>query len=426
MLHSNIATGQEHRNVFEDARRRFPRAANGTYLDVAANGLLSVDSVTAIERHLDTLRDGRLDKRECFERVESCRGKIARLIKAEPDEVAFTKNVSDGLNIIAAAMDWRAGDNIVLCMSLEHLNNVFPWLNLERRRGIEVRAVADRSGAIDIDAMIGAIDERTRLVTLSPVTFAPGLAVDVTPLGKVCRGRGIFLLADGAQWVGASGIDVGRMQVDGLAASTQKGLLGLYGLGFLYCRREWAEKLNPVALARFSVDLGSGTHEASMGNHYGAHAHGRDYVHMPGARRFDIGNYNYPAIFALEPSLDLLLEIGTGEIENHTRNLAVQLTDGVRRLGLPVCADGAIAGASRPSHIVTVGRFSRTMRDNEADPELAGLYRFLRSRNVGLTIRRGMLRFSMHLYNNSDDIERVLGLIKSYGNGAIQSQRTSW
>ena len=181
-----------------------------------------------------------------------------------PNEIAFTKNVSEGLNMAACALPWRAGDNVVLCPQLEHPSNVYPWLHLKNRAGIEVRTVHSHNGHMPVDAMIAAINDRTRVVTCSYVTFAPGLRTDIERLAEVCAKRDVMLLVDGAQGIGILDIDMTRVPIAAMSVSTQKGLMALYGMGFLYVRKEWAERLDPPFLSRFSVDLGS-AHEATGG-----------------------------------------------------------------------------------------------------------------------------------------------------------------
>lgn len=397
----NSANGSAGRVDFRAVRDRFPGTRERTYLNVAGRGLLSTDSRAALDAHLAELGAGTVDKDKYFAMIERVRGKFARLVNADGDEIAFTRNVSDGLNIVAASLPWESGDNVVLCRDLEHPNNIYPWLNLKQRFGIEVRIVPDRDGAIDAEAMIAATDGRTRLVTASTVTFAPGFRTDIETLGRACRDKGVFLLVDGAQSVGVVDTDVEKLMVDGLAVATQKALLGLYGMGFLYCRRAWAERMKPTALARFGVDLGGDAHEATTGDMH--------YDLMPGARRFDVGNYNYPAACAVEPSLDLLLELGPPATDEYVRGLTHRLADGLHRLGLPV--SGGLPGPHL-AHTVTVGRYSADANDNADDPEIDALYRHLTANGVVLTVRRGMLRFSLHLYNDEADVDRVLDLAR--------------
>jgi selenocysteine lyase/cysteine desulfurase len=391
---------------FASVRKEFPGTQDKTYVNAAARGLLPRRSREALDIYLDQLVDGRVDKAANFEAIERVREKFARLINAGADEIAYTKNVSEGLNMIAASLPWQAGDNVVLCRDVEHPNNIYPWYNLEKRFGVEVRSVPDRDGAIDVQAMIDHIDDRTRLVTAATVTFAPGFRTDVVALGRVCRENGIFFLVDGVQSVGVVATDVGKMMIDGLAVSTQKGLCGLYGMGFLYCRRDWADRITPAALARFSVDLGADVHEATTGD--------GQYDLMPGARRFDLGNYNYPAAVTAEPSLDLLLEVGPEAIEDHVCGLSHRLAAGLHQLGLQV--SGGPPGPHL-AHIVTAGKFTRETHESSGDPEADALYSHLTENDVILTVRRGMLRFSPHLYNNEADIDRILDLVREHRDG---------
>lgn len=392
---------------FATIRAKFPGTRDKVYMNTAARSLLSSDSRAALDAYLDELTDGRVDKAANFAAIERVRGKFARLINAHSDEIAITKNVSEGLALIATSLPWKAGDNVVLCSGLEHPNNIYPWLNLQNRFGIEVRDIPDRDGVIDIEAMIAAVDSNTRLVTVSTVTFAPGLRADIESLGRACRANDVFLLVDAVQSVGILDSDVEKLKVDGLAVSTQKGLLGLYGMGFLYCRREWAERIVPAALARFGVNLGGDVHEATTG--------GERYDLMPGARRFDLGNYNYPAAYAVEPALDLLLSVGPPVVESYVCGLSHRLAGGLHQLGIPV--SGGPPGPHL-AHTVTAGHYAPNTHDGAGDAETAALYDHLEENDVILTVRRGMLRFSLHVYNNEADIDRVLDLTREWQGGA--------
>lgn len=387
-------------DAIDAARVSYPALERWTYLDVAGRCPISRATRAALDAHLDERMMNGADKQRFFDLIERTRSRFAQLINAEPDEIAFAKNISEGLNMIATAFRWKRGDSVILCPELEHPNNIYPWLNM-RRYGLEVRSVKPRDGHIPVDEIAGKIDNATRVVTVSTVTFAPGFRTDVDTLGRICRERGVLLLVDAAQSAGVLHTDVRRSNIDALAVSTQKGLLALYGLGFLYCRREWAEKLEPAYLARFGVDLGE-AHEATMG--------GFDYKLAPAARRFDVGNYNFAGAAAADASMQELLALGTERIERHAVGLAHELARGMLDLGLPVCG-----GAPGPhlAHIVTVGKMSAD-HYGTGDERLSGLYDHLTANRVKLSIRRGMLRFAFHLYNNRDDVVRVLELTKRY------------
>lgn len=382
------------------ARAHFPALERWTYMDVAGRGVLSREARAALDAHLDERMMNGGDKVKFFDLVEATRARFAQLIHAHPEEIALTKNISEGLNMVATAFDWKRGDNVILCPELEHPNNVYPWLNMQRY-GLEVRTVAPREGHIPVEDIIACMDSGTRVVTVSTVTFAPGFRTDVDTLGRACRERGVLLLVDAAQSAGIIDTDVARSHIDALAVSTQKGLLALYGMGFFYCRREWAERLKPAYLARFGVDLGD-AHEATLGD--------LSFKYAPAARRFDLGNYNYAACAAVDASMRQLLEWGTANIERHVSGLTRALARGFLELGLSVSG-----GAPGPhlANIVTVGELS-------ADHYATGserynrLYEHLTANRVKLSIRRGTLRFSLHVYNNMEDVERVLDLTRQF------------
>ncbi len=395
-------TGRPGASVSE-ARKLFPGAEQGTYMNVAVRGLLSTQVREAVDRYLDLHMSGQADKQEMLGIVERARERFATLIGADPDEVGITKNASEGLNIVASSLRWKEGDNIVICPELEHPNNVYPWLNLKRREGVEVRTVPPRDGHIPVEEMIAAIDERTRVVTFSTVTFSPGFITHVPSIARACRERGALSVVDAAQSVGVLQSDVRQLGVDALAAATQKGLLAFYGMGFFYCRRTFAESLTPAYLARFGVALGKDAHETAMDH--------ETLELAPGARRFDLGNYNYLGATAVDASLRLLLDLGVDKIEEHVRGLAARFVGGMLDLDVPVC--GGPAGPHL-GHIIAVGKSGGGRHYTADDPQMNSLYEHLTGNGVRLAIRRGVLRFSLHVYNDEDDVDRVLALTREW------------
>lgn len=136
---------------------------------------------------------------------------------------------------------------------------------------------------------------------------------------------------------------------------------------------------------------------------------GFEYRLQPSARRFDLGNYNFLAAAAVHASMGYLLGWGSAAIETYVVGLAHSLARGILDLGLPVCG-----GAPGPhlAHIVSVGELGAGGHDSTEDPRFAALYKSLTENRVRLSIRRGILRFSLHIHNTRQDIERVLDLVK--------------
>lgn len=384
-----------------DIRALFPGATTQTYLNIAAKGLVSTTVRNAVERYLDETVHGTMDKDERRAQVDETRSMLAGLIGAQPDEVAITKNVSEGLNLFAASLRWTEGDNVVVCPELEHPNNIYLWYNLERRYGVQVRAVPPVDGHMPIEGMVAAMDERTRIVTFPTISFAPGFRTDIAPIVARAREVGALTLADGAQSVGAAETDVHAMGIDALAVAAQKCLLSLYGYGFLYVRREVAESLVPIHVARYGVHLDA--HETAYSD--------EPLEYAAGARRFDLGNYNYLATAATHAALDFLSTVGVSTIEDHVRGLAARLADGLLDLGLPVV--GGPSG-DHLAHIVSSGRLGGGRHYTADDPEVNELHARLREANVVLALRSGILRLSFGVYNDESDVAHVLDVVRAW------------
>jgi cysteine desulfurase / selenocysteine lyase len=382
-------------------RSLFPGAQRQVYLNIAARGLVPTTVRDVVRAYMDDQVAGTSDKDVLRERIDDTRASFAAMIGADADEVAITKNVSEGLNLFAASLEWTAGDNVVVCPELEHPNNIYLWYNLGRRHGVEVRAVAPEGGTMPVEGMIAAIDERTRVVTFPTISFAPGFVTDAAPLVAAAKEAGALTLADGAQSIGALDTDVHALGVDALAVATQKCLMSLYGFGFLYVRRAVAETVVPIHVARYGIDLDA---------HETAYAEG-PLEYARGARRFDLGNYNYLGMTATRAALALIQDAGVDAIETHVRRLAAKLASGLLELGLPV-----VGGEPGPhlAHIVSAGRVGGGRHYTADDPEVNELHRHLVEQGIVFSLRSGVLRFSVGAYNDDGDVDHVLRSVKSW------------
>lgn len=383
----------------------FPAVGRCTYLSICDSTVLGRRARGAVDEFLEHVMYWRESAAVRDKHVDGARSQFGRLIHAaSPNDIAIVKNVSEGINAIASAIPWRSGDNVVLCASLEHPNNVLPWVNLHRL-GVEMRVVEPVNGAIEPGAIVAAMDSRTRVVTCSSVTFAPGLRTDLAAIGRTCRDRGVLFLVDAVQSAGILSLDVERDSVDALVVSTAKGLLGMYGCGFLYCRREWAERLAPAYLSRPAVELPPERY-SEMAD--------LDVPMRKDARRFELGSVDFASCYAVNASLGLLAEVGAPAIEAHVLALAGRLRSGMAELGLGVPQR---AFGPEASHIVTIGRLGDGGHGSANDPMLARISAHLKANDVVHTIRRGMLRFAFHLFNSDDDVDRVLGLTREVVTG---------
>ncbi len=353
------------------------------YFNNASVGALSNRVVAAVTEFLGDVRDhGRNSyPRWCETAENDIKGRAARLIGARPDEIAFVKNTTEGLNIVAGGLDWRDGDNVIIA-DIEYPSNVYCWLKLEQR-GVVVRWVKTRGGRVPVDDVAALIDARTRLVSLSAVQFSTGFRQDIAATGALCRERGVLFNLDAIQWVGALHLDLSSLAVDFLSAGGHKWLLAPIGTGLFYCRREVLDRLDPPFVGYNTVGRG----EAHMDY---------DLVYRDGATRFEEALINFPGIWGLDAAIGALLAVGTEAVEACILDLTEAAIEGLRRRGYDIVSP---VGPGERSGIVC---FRHPTIPAEAIAER------LRQAGVDVAVRGGSLRLSPSYYNDGAEIERFL------------------
>lgn len=239
------------------------------------------------------------------EEFEAARGKIASVINAKPEEIAYTKNATESINIVAQGLDLKRGDKVITTM-LEHHSNLLPWQRLEQEKGVKLEIVeGSKECLLDPSKFEAVIDKKTRLIATHHVSNAVGSIQPVKEIGKVAREHEVLYLVDAAQSVGHMPVDVKKIGCDFLAAPGHKGLLGPQGTGFLYFRRELGKDIKPLLVGGGMVE------EADV--------HGIKFLEPP--RIFDAGTPNIPGIIGLGRACEYVLDIGIERIEKREREL---------------------------------------------------------------------------------------------------------
>jgi selenocysteine lyase/cysteine desulfurase len=370
----------------EDFRRLMPVVERYAYLNHSSTAPLALPVQRAVAESARLQEDGSEGSAPLKERIGKLKGRIAGLIGAEVDEVALRRNTTEGLNTVASGLDWREGDNVITD-DLEFPANVYPWLNLEARYGVETRIVPARDGRVLADDLSGACDERTRVITVSFVQFFNGYRADLERLGKLCRERGIYLCVDAIQGLGPVELNVRRCRIDFLAAAAHKWLLGPMGIGFLYVRRELQDSLWPAHISHFGVAPRS---DRLL-----------DYElrFKPTAEKFEGGLPNYAGIFGLETSMGLLDEVGLAAIRTRTLELTDHLCTELPRRGYRLLSH---RGPGEKSGTVTF------VSDREASE---AIFARLSQAGVIVSLREGAIRVAPYFYNTEAEIERLLGAL---------------
>jgi len=236
---------------WQTLREEFPITRNYNFQNHAAVAPVSRRSAQAACSYLEQASGSAYLEGHFYRHADHVRAQIAQLINANPDEVTFCKNTSEGLSLVANGLSWNSGDNIVTT-NVEFAANMYPWMAL-RPRGVQVRMVFEEDGRIPLERIFESIDSRTRLVTISSVQFASGFRTDLATLGEYCQSKGVFLCVDVIQSLGAFPIDAKAMNIDFLAADGHKWLCAPEGIGIFFVRKELQGHLRPTSIGWMSM-----------------------------------------------------------------------------------------------------------------------------------------------------------------------------
>ncbi|HCU24147.1 MAG TPA: aminotransferase [Deltaproteobacteria bacterium] len=371
-------------------RELFPVTERFIYMNHAAVAPISRRVAEAVEDfNRQALEYGYTRAETWHRRIETIRGLCAQLIGAEAEEIAFVKNTSHGLSLIARGLGLGEGDEVLISES-EFPTNVYPWMALEKL-GVVLKKIPAHGAELALDRLETLITEKTKVVSLSSVQYATGYRLPVAEIGRLCRDLGIYFFIDGIQSLGAFPLDVKRDKVDFLAADAHKWMLGHEGIGILYVRKDLIEKIDPCLLGWNSV----------------VQPLDFDRLHFKlpeTALRFEEGSHNGLSIYGLGAAVELLLEVGVARISERIMTLTDRLLEEGRELGL------IFTSAVQPEFRSGIVSF-RLPQDPEGQ-KLADLERRLFSEGIYVSVRRQSLRLSPHFYNTEAEISHVLKTVK--------------
>jgi cysteine desulfurase / selenocysteine lyase len=319
-----------------------------------------------------------------YKLAEQTRRHASELIHADPKEIAFIKNTSEGLAFVANGLAWKPGEEVLSTRS-EYPANVYPWMAAQQRFGIQHVMIQERpDGRILPDDLFRAVTPKTRMIAISHVEYASGYRNDLAAIGAFCRERGILFCVDAIQSAGALPVDVQAMKIDYLAAGAHKWLLGPEGAGIFFCRRELLDTLYP------EVGWANVIHATDYSNF--------DFTLRPDARRFECGGYNLAGFMALGASLELLLSVGIDAVWARLYALTTMLAEAVGARGYRVFSPRA--RESECSGIVSFSAPDPTMH--------AAILRELESKRVFLVEREKRLRAAPHFYQGEAQIQALV------------------
>ena len=325
---------------------------------------------------------------EAWDIVDETRSTLSDLIQSSPSEIAFVKNTAEGIGIISNGYPFNTGDEILIC-DQEHPSNLFPWIRLHELKGVDLKVLpSQKDWDLPEDAFIQNLSPTTKAVVLSAVQFTTGVFPKLKVIGEECRKRGILFIVDGIQAVGRMNINVKDMNIDYMACGSNKGLLGMLGAGFVYCREDLIQKIIPPYVSYQSVE-----------NFIAPPALTEDFSRIAwkkDARRFESGNLNYSGILAINEGVKLVNKLGIQNVEDHILSLEESLLKRINGLSLQFRTP--VSNKDHWSGIICV----------YYDPEKeAHVKEILKDHKIYATFRGGYIRIALNFYNTNAQMEVI-------------------
>jgi len=367
-------------------RDRFPIFQTKTYFNSCSQGALSTDVQQAYAQYLKDWDEKGSPWELWVERSETARQAFAGLINADANEVADCTSVSAGVSALASALDFGGERNKVVVSDFEFPTIAQIW-HAQEARGARVAHVPAAGNVIPLERFADAIDERTKIVSITHVCFRNGSKLDVPAIVEMAHRKGALVLLDAYQTIGTLPIDVKTLKVDFLAGGVLKYLLASAGLAFLYVRKEFIPDLRPTSIGWFS-----------QANIFAMDIYAN--TPSPTARRFESGTPPIPSIYAGIAGMKLIQSAGLEKIEAHLREITGAIKEGAMRRGFNLASpvDPAKHGALI------------TLRSHKVDL----LVKRLEADGIVTSSRDNNLRLSPHLYNDQRDVDVLMDCLTKH------------
>jgi cysteine desulfurase/selenocysteine lyase len=343
--------------------------------------------LTAASRYMEGYaRKGILANPAGFTAVQSnIKNILSRLLNCLPEELALIHNTAEGMNFISHGLKLTAGDEVILLQN-EYPSNIYPWRHLEKKGVRLVTTPMETSPESFLKELNRTITPKTRAISLSAVHWCTGMPFPLEQVGKLCKENAIDFAVDGAQGVGMQPLDTRAANIDYMAFSGWKWLLGPLGLGILFISKEKLNYLDPVFIGTTSVinDKEYFPYKSEL---------------KPTADRFTISTANFNDWVYFETALEFLENIGFQTVRERIYELSAHLRDGLADLGFEVLSNRF---KDHPTGIVVC-----------ENPRVAtdAVMQHLKNNNVVVAERLGRVRFSPHIYISPEQIDKVLGML---------------
>ncbi|MCH6551455.1 MAG: aminotransferase class V-fold PLP-dependent enzyme [Planctomycetes bacterium] len=299
-------------------RGQIPALDKSIYMNTGGSGPMPRSAIDVIRDTYETAGTQGPDiptvRGPIREQFEETRKTVARFFGVTPEEIALLRSVSEGLSTVAYGMEWSPGDEVIVTDE-EHPSGIMIWLSLAEQKGIKVKKLPLVNDKTELLAGLDrVITDRTRLLCLSHVTTDTGTRLPAAEICSMAHDRGVPVAYDAAQSAGQFPIDLAEIDCDFYACTGHKWLLGGWGTGIFYVKREWVDRLNVSWTGSQAGTWDRDTDELQFAD---------------SAHRFEFGGRHDPLYNAMGKAVEFLDSTGLSEIEARVRVLTDRLKAGI-------------------------------------------------------------------------------------------------
>ena len=367
----------------------FPPAGKMAYFDAASVGLMHAGAARSINGWQQALaQEGTVafDEEAELRILDGLSGAAAKLFNARPEDIAIASGETPLMASLAWAVSPPEGSSIVTS-EVAHPSTIYPWMRVAEATKAEVRWARGEDYYVAPETIEGLIDERTAVVCLSHVEYGTGQLHDLGRFAELVHAHGALLVVDATQSAGQVPIDVKATGADAVVSSTYKWMCGPFGSGVMYLSPRLQETSPGIVGWRSHDDMWD--FQADR------------LVYPRSAKRFEYGTMAYGTALGAGEAIDYLLDLGIDAIAAHNRAIAEELRLGLMDLGADILSPADVRERSAIVAARFTGHDSRT---------LTGA---LEEQGVVVSLRRDFIRFSPHLYNDSEDVQKVVSALRT-------------
>ncbi|HBU06804.1 MAG TPA: hypothetical protein DEB09_01845 [Candidatus Magasanikbacteria bacterium] len=355
-------------------RKQFPALKKFTYLNSASESPISIKAAEEGKKYYDTVLYGNVDWDEWCKKIDKVREKVAKLINADKEEIAFIPNTSFGMNFVAQML---RGKGEVVTMDDEFTTTTLPWVN----QSFKLNFVKPKNLIYSIEEIDKLVNRKTKILVTSHIQSFTGFKQDLVKLGNYCRSKKLTFVVNATQSIGVTPIDVKKSRIDFLVFSSVKWLNTSEGLGAIYINKKWFNKIKWPMVGWMSIESVRGYDNKNLNL-------------KKNVSVLELGAMNLHSIFVMGKAIELNTSIGIKNIEKRLQELTGYLIDKLKKLNVQILS--SLEEKYRSSVVVV------KLKNSER------IIKELAKKGIVVSLRLSRIRISLNIFNNKKDIDRLV------------------